>query len=443
MSSESVYRQLRLAALAVGTTVLTLEAGLHYRRAVLPSALQAELTEASRTVPQALIPDQTPAATLTPLSRLVRFSEVLTVNADQITAAQQSFLGYTSPPRVSSLVVYQLDYEIQNQRGQWVPISAEVVMPQSTGSYPLYVFGSGTTGIADSCAPSRENVAVDNMGNYHHHMIAQAAEGYVTIFPDYEGFNNPDATQAYFIVESEAKVLLGAVERLVELQASNAAARVADPTQVFLAGYSQGGHAALSAAQQWSRLPPGSRLSGVVQFAGAADIKALFRESPWLASYLVASYSEYYQPELQPSLVLQDRWLQALPSNNAQLCVNQAYRFYPKPGDQLYTAAFLEALQSDTWPDSLFRWQAAMELNTPLYDLPPVPYLSVQGAVDPIVTAHTQVANVAVMCQQGLQVRYEEYAGVNHFRVRQAGFALSNAWMRDVLNGLPSTTNCP
>lgn len=442
---ELLPRHLRLILLIVGTTILAVEAFFHYQylwAAPTPTRLPVTVTSPE---PQITLPTSEP---LDPnrISRVVSFEPVKTIDQAGIDAAELSFMEVTQDSLVTEVQVYKLTYEILGKDNKWQPVTATVYIPVSSGvepppNYPMYVFGSGTTGMADKCAPSLENMKIENLGNYENHMISQAAAGFVSVFPDYEGFHSPE-TQAYFIVESEAKVLLGAILSLHELQPTTPSLSTTNFTQIFLAGYSQGGHAALSAARNWELLPSEIVLRGVIQYAGAADVLALFQESPWLASYLVDSFTQYYGEALDPSLVLQQKWLQEMAQNNQILCVNQAYRYYPHDQMQIYTTSFVDALASPTWPASLQNWQKAIALNSPLDNLPNVPYLSIQGATDPIVTARTQVKNVQVMCADGHDVVYRELPGVNHFRVRQESLTYSTLWMREVLEGQPIASSC-
>jgi predicted esterase len=446
MSRHSFTHHLRLLILAVGVVLLSLDTFTYYQAQATRRPPEATIFEISPAVTPTPSPSTTssPTPTATPdtTSRLIRFTQQEVADAARIEAAQHSFVGTSFPVAATEIAIYQLDYEILGKDGTWQPVMAQVFIPLTPGKYPLYVFGSGTTGLADKCRPSLENMAVENLGNYRNHMIAQASQGYVAVFPDYEGFHNADATQAYFIVESEAKTLLGAIRELQNLQSTTQVLQTADLDSVFLAGYSQGGHAALSAAREWQRLPVTTQLKGVIQFAGAADVEALFLESPWLASYLVASYVEYYAPTLTSDAVLQDRWLQEMRRNNEILCVNQAYRYYPKPPSEIYTPAFLDALESRTWPSTLANWEQAIRTNIPLSQLPDVPYVSIQGESDPIVTAQAQRRNTQTLCQQNKRVYYREYAGVNHFQIRQASFSFTNDWMKQVLAGQTLPSSC-
>lgn len=446
MNRDSLFRQLRVVVLIITVGVLAIDAFFYYyQKAEAEYVPETDVTNLSGELTKPL-----PSSTSQIESkdnkvesfRILSFNEVEKVDASKIQAAQASFLRSNHPTPISNISVYQLNYDIRSNNGSWQPVAAKIYVPTNEGQYPLFVFGSGTTGIADKCAPSLENISAENLGNYHNHMISQAAEGYVTVFPDYEGFHSPNATQAYFISESEAKTLLGAIQSLIELKPTTSILTVADLQTIFLSGYSQGGHAALSTAQAWEQLPESYKLAGIIEFAGAADVQALFNESPWLASYLVQSYIEYYGSNLQSALVLQNKWLQDLSKNNEALCVNAAYKFYPKSRSDIYNPAFLDAIESDTWPETLQNWHRTIDLNTPLSELPSVPHLSIQGAADPIVTAQTQINNVNTFCEQGHQITYKEYSGINHFDIRKAGFELSNQWMKDVLANKAIPSSC-
>jgi acetyl esterase/lipase len=427
--------------LCFSTAIVSLDTFLYYETHAQASVAEQPVTGLGEELVKQE-PSPTPTPTTKPSGSLqysIRsFTKIETADQNRITAAQSSFLHSTHATSITTIDVYDLQYDIQGKTGSWQPVSAKVYIPTQPGNYPLFVFGSGTTGIADKCAPSLENVSIENLGNYHNHMITQAAEGYITVFPNYEGFNSPEYTQAYFISESEAKTVLAAIHSLYELQSTKPYG--IDFSKVFLSGYSQGGHAALSASKMWQELPKSINLVGIIEFAGASDVRALFIESPWLAPYLVQSFTEYYGSNLQAFQVLQDQWLQKMQENNEALCVNAAYKFYPR--DSMYTPQFKDAIDSDTWPDVLANWHQVIESNTPLTEIPDVPHLSVQGATDPIVTAQTQVKNVQSLCDQGHAVGYKEYPGVNHFDIRKAGFDFSNKWMKEVISGNEVFSSC-
>jgi len=214
MKSKRLPTQLRLLILSVAVCILAIDTLGYYSNRAPKEVPPAPNLPATQITPTPVLVPSVPEV----LSRVTNFTLLRTMDQSRIEAAQTSFVGGTFPTLVSKISIYQLQYEIRGKNGTWIPVTAKVYVPQDTGSYPVFVFGSGTTGIADKCAPSLENMAIENLGNYDNQMIDQTAEGFISVFPDYEGFNTSSETQAYFVSESESKVLLGAIRSLIELQ---------------------------------------------------------------------------------------------------------------------------------------------------------------------------------------------------------------------------------
>lgn len=68
------------------------------------------------------------------------------------------FAGFSVPPMRYAVDAYRLRYLSTDYDGSPVEIIAQFFVPRfdTPTERPVYVFGSGTTGIADSCAPSLE-----------------------------------------------------------------------------------------------------------------------------------------------------------------------------------------------------------------------------------------------------------------------------------------------
>src|SRR3990167_11433685 len=65
-----------------------------------------------------------------------------------------------------------------DEKGEPLTIKAQVFVPKGSPSqkFPLFVFGQGTTGIGDQCAPSLERPEVSNWGNYYNHLRTRSEE---------------------------------------------------------------------------------------------------------------------------------------------------------------------------------------------------------------------------------------------------------------------------
>ncbi len=151
--------------------------------------------------------------------------------------ARPLFQGFEAPTCRFAVETYRLRYGSTDFDGSEAAIQAELFLPRvpKPDKRPLCVFASGTTGIDDSCAPSLEQPEVRRWGHYRANLLSYAASGFIVVFPDYLGFNDPERPQRYFSKQAEAHVLLDAVRAAQAFFASHPQ-RVALSGAVFLAG---------------------------------------------------------------------------------------------------------------------------------------------------------------------------------------------------------------
>lgn len=131
--------------------------------------------------------------------------------------------------------------------------------------WPIVVWAHGTTGIADICAPSR-NLLDSDVKN----MISQLlAQGYVVVAPDYEGLGEPGGAELhpFLNVKSEAYSITDAVVAAKSYLGAKAA------TKWVAVGHSQGGQAALGAAQYASRAKLTNK--GTIAVAPASNLDVI------------------------------------------------------------------------------------------------------------------------------------------------------------------------
>jgi pimeloyl-ACP methyl ester carboxylesterase len=131
------------------------------------------------------------------------------------------------------------------------------------GGWPLAAWAHGTTGVADACAPSRDFAKFGDVATVN----ALVAAGFAVVAPDYEGLDAA-GVHPYYNRASHAQSILQAVKVAAEFPLLNISKRW------VVVGHSQGGHAALSAAQFSSDLGAGFELKGAVAFAPGSDLAA-------------------------------------------------------------------------------------------------------------------------------------------------------------------------
>ncbi|MBA3723728.1 MAG: hypothetical protein H0W89_02410 [Candidatus Levybacteria bacterium] len=339
---------------------------------------------------------------------------------------------------------YVITFKSTDEKGEPITITTQYFIPSVTEEteFPLYVFGSGTTGIGDICAPSNEVPEEANWANYRAHMLAYASQGYIVVFPDYEGFNNPQRVHHYFNAEMESKVLLDAARSLYKF--SEGELLHAKPTSaIFLAGFSQGGHAAIAAKDYAPVYAPELTIRGIVSYAPASNVEALLREAPALAPYILYTYADLYGKDvIDPLSVLNEKWTGTLEQDVTNLCVDRIYNYYGSDATQIYSPAFHDvlftgklAVEYPAFSERLSKNYVGMEAST-------IPQLILQGDSDTIVSAQTVKDVTRKLCASGNPVIYNEYPNTNHFTVRQNSFKDSLLWMQNIRKGKSPDSNC-
>lgn len=261
-----------------------------------------------------------------PKDRLKGFADKLKVADQKLGSLVKTTTLTNLPTSVNALANGQLlIYKMRNVKGELINASALMLTPKApapTGGRPLVVFGSGTTGVDSSCAPS--NILQIGGGLVYADYIASFLQKNVAVvLPDYEGRGPasegvPNAHPYLNLSSAGQSFALSAV-----------AAKAVPDTHLSGAwaafGHSQGGHAALAAAQ-FSELAkkqaPTLSYKGSVAVAPAShlvttlnlsteniakaptspDSFALLATTNFYASYLVQGSSFTNQP-IKPQVV--------------------------------------------------------------------------------------------------------------------------------------------
>lgn len=133
--------------------------------------------------------------------------------------------------------------------GKNVAVSGSVAVPKGRapkGGWPVITWAHGTTGLADSCAPT---VNGDLTAYIHPLLQTWLKKGWAVVRTDYEGLGTPGSVHPYLIGKSEGQGVLDIVR----------AARQLDPRigrKVVISGHSQGGQAALLGREPRAQVHP-------------------------------------------------------------------------------------------------------------------------------------------------------------------------------------------
>ena len=361
--------------------------------------------------------------------------------ADIQALAAPLFAPQEVPPLVNSVETYRLRYTTTDLDGSVAEIVAQLFVPvlSEETERPVYVFGSGTTGLAEACAPSREYDHDHPLGHYRAYLLAYASRGFIGVLPDYLGFNDPSRTQAYFNARAEGRVLLDAV-RATYTFFDEHPANVQPSGAVFTAGYSQGGHAAFAAADLRPSYAPELPLTGVIGYGATTNVERLLREGPYYAPYIVESYRTAYE-DFDPARVLAERWLPTLQTVAREDCVDRVQQFYPFDAS-VYTPEFAAALYGDRLAETFPKIKRVLDDNRTGLSGHGLPALIIQGEDDVIARTPTQELFVGELCAARSRVRYLSFPGVRHRYTRQAGFEATVAWMEALAAGEAAPDDC-
>lgn len=143
-----------------------------------------------------------------------------------------------------------MTYKMKGVNGDEVQATALVFTPPTaapTGGWPVVVWAHGTTGVADQCAPSQQGLQ-----GTQYLLMKLLAAGYVVVAPDYEGLGEPGGKEAhpFLNVKSEAYSITDAVVAARDYLTKQGKLV---SKQWMTVGHSQGGQAALGAAQYATR----------------------------------------------------------------------------------------------------------------------------------------------------------------------------------------------
>lgn len=175
--------------------------------------------------------------------------------------------------------LWRVMYLSESVQGDPIAVTGLVAVPSGTapeGGWPVITWAHGTTGIADSCAPSLDPSNIDRLAN------ALLDAGYAVTATDYEGQGTP-GRHPYIAGVSEGRGVVDivtAARQMPEVDASD---------RYVIWGHSQGGHAAVFAGHIAADWAPELDLLGVVAGAPPSQlllINAALQTSPF--KYYVA-----------------------------------------------------------------------------------------------------------------------------------------------------------
>ncbi len=320
------------------------------------------------------------------------------------------------------------------------------------GPRPLIVYGPGTQGQGDQCAPSRQfnqgihwRPYLDLAFNYEELFVStMVARGFAIVMTDYQGLGTP-GLHTYVGRVPQGDAMLDAARAAKKLPGTSL-----DPEgPIAFWGYSQGGGAAASAAELAPSYAPELKVVGTYAGAPPADLKELFPYADgsvlvgavgYALNSVMTAYPEHadaIRSKLTPRG--EDMLFKV-----ADQCVAETIAKFMFRHLQPYFNEDINELVNEEPFSSLFDEQRIGRLK------PNAPVMILSNRYDPLVpwTAANQLGRD--WCAQGADVQFwtnEEppflnKAIVNHALPMLVDGERAMQWIADRFNGLPSTPNC-
>jgi hypothetical protein len=188
--------------------------------------------------------------------------------------------------------VYEITYKAKWIDSTWHKASGICYIPKNAQKpSPLMMYGHGTQ--IEKTFTTSDNDAQQGM------CLAFAADGYISLLPHYYGLGSGDGNHIYQHAWSEAMSFIYMLYAFEEL---NKILNVKRNGQIFLTGYSQGGHASMAAHKYLEELADprfavtaSSPMSGAYNMTGEQE-QYMFQPypKPFYLPYLLISYQEAY-----------------------------------------------------------------------------------------------------------------------------------------------------
>jgi alpha-beta hydrolase superfamily lysophospholipase len=274
--------------------------------------------------------------------------------------------------------------------------------------WPIVAYAHGTTGSADDCAPSED----PTLASVDAALRSLAGAGFVAVATDYEGIGT-SGPHPYLNGRSEARALA---------DAARAARRVVPDagTRWAVLGYSQGGHAAMWAAEVAADDAPELQLVGAAAQAPVTDPAQLVHGGLGITALLVAGWVAS-SPDLDDDEALTEAGRRAV-EDAEDVCTVEV----DDPNLVVDTAGFEAYLA-----DNVVGQRPAT-----------VPVLVLQGTSDPLTHPDTTEQAVERSCAAGTTVELRTYDGADHLTVVERSTPDALAWLAERFAGAPPTSTC-
>ena len=329
---------------------------------------------------------------------------------------------------------FGIRYQSRAVGGERNQVTGVIIVPKGAaprGGRNVVAWAHGTSGVAESCAPSQSKTLFDSIAGLNQLLAA----GYAVVATDYAGLGTT-GPHPYLVGDGSAYSVLDSVRAAREF------GRGSIGNRYIVWGKSQGGHAALWTGQFARNYAPELQLAGVAAAAPPTDLKENLTggTNPLIKALLTAytgtSWSQTYGIPLSTILkpVGQD-----LARRLARNCVStDPVALRTKIGLFRFSRSLAKVDISISPP-----WAEQLRRNSVQPAGFSVPVLIAQGSADPIVAPGVTLSFAQSLCRsRSVPVRFLAIEGGDHFSIGKRSADVTVRWIADRFAGQSAPDDC-
>lgn len=334
----------------------------------------------------------------------------------------------------SGALAYRIRYYSTDTQGRRREVTGAVMTPDGpapAGGRDVIAWAHGTSGVAESCAPSTSPDLYRSIAG----LDAMLQRGYVVVAADYVGLGST-GPHPFLVGESAGRTVIDAVRAARELPAAATTDRYA------VWGESQGGHTALATGQIAAQYAPDLKLVAIAAAAPPTNLKANLTGGSngpvkaLLTAYTVQSWSQYYGIPLATIVKpLSQQLIQQLAIDCVSL---DGVTLRTKIG-LLRLARQLRGVDISKQP----QWAELLNRNSISPVASDTPILIAQGTSDTVVAPSVTRAFVKALCANGQRVRYVPIENGDHFTIGARTATATLDWLSAMFAGAAQSDDCP
>lgn len=332
---------------------------------------------------------------------------------------------------------FRIMYLSESATGKPTAVTGTVLVPKEAwtggGERPIVAFAAGTQGMGDDCAMSLQ---IPRGTEYEAASINTFINrGYAVFATDYEGLGVP-GDHPYVVGAALGKNVLDMVRATRYMPKSE----VKPTTPIVIAGYSEGGNAAVWAGQLRKTYAPEIVVKGVLAGGVPADLKATAAFNNGGVGAGVLLYASIGLSSVYPNLnyynTLTSTGKAAYNKANASCLLGNTFAnaFKNIANYTLGGQSLNEIFARPGWSEAFAATKAGQTgIDAPLF--------LYQGTLDEVIPRATSRTLKADYCAKGTKTLYKEYVG-DHVTTMMVGWTEGASWVTSRFKNQAAPTSC-